>query len=111
MTFEPSPNRLVSRTGSIEKGLALQALGSFEGLPQEDDFPVVVGWVFEEVGPNLTRISLRSKSEKVDVNAIAAQFGGGGHVAAAGARIPGKPLSAQRKVIAALKKALNSAKG
>jgi phosphoesterase RecJ-like protein len=59
--------------------------------------------------PELTRISLRSKSEKVNVNAIAAQFGGGGHPAAAGARIPGKPLSVQRKVIAAIKKSLNSA--
>jgi len=71
--------------------------------------PVVVACVFEEIDPQLTRISLRSKSEKVNVNAIAAQFGGGGHPAAAGARIPGSPLSAQRKVIAAVKKALNSA--
>jgi phosphoesterase RecJ-like protein len=44
------------------------------------------------------------------VNEIAAQFGGGGHPAAAGARIPGKPLAVQRKVIAAIKRALNSAK-
>jgi bifunctional oligoribonuclease and PAP phosphatase NrnA len=71
--------------------------------------PVVVACVFEEVKPELTRISLRSKSEKVNVNDIAAQFGGGGHPAAAGARIAGKPLSVQRKVIAAVKKALNSA--
>jgi phosphoesterase RecJ-like protein len=70
--------------------------------------PVVVACVFEEVEPELTRISLRSKSEKVNVNEIAAQFGGGGHPAAAGARIPGKPLSVQRKVVAAIKKALNS---
>jgi bifunctional oligoribonuclease and PAP phosphatase NrnA len=72
--------------------------------------PVVVACVFEEVEPELTRISLRSKSEKVNVSEIAAQFGGGGHPGAAGARIPGKPLAAQRKVIAAVKKALNSAK-
>ena len=71
--------------------------------------PVVVACVFEELEPELTRISLRSKSENVNVNTIAAQFGGGGHPAAAGARIPGKPLSVQRKVIAAVKKALNSA--
>src|ERR1051325_9978299 len=70
--------------------------------------PVVVACVFEELEPNLTRISLRSKSEKVDVNDIAAQFGGGGHSAAAGARIPGPPLSIQRKVISAIKKSLNS---
>jgi bifunctional oligoribonuclease and PAP phosphatase NrnA len=72
--------------------------------------PVVVACVFEELEPELTRISLRSKSDKVNVNEIAAQFGGGGHPAAAGARIPGKPLSVQRKVIAAIKRALNSAK-
>jgi phosphoesterase RecJ-like protein len=71
--------------------------------------PVVVACVFEEIDPQLTRISLRSKSEKVNVNTIAAQFGGGGHPAAAGARIAGSPLSTQRKVIAAIKKALNSA--
>lgn len=70
--------------------------------------PVVVACVFEEIEPELTRISLRSKSEQVNVNEIAAQFGGGGHPAAAGARIPGRPLSVQRRVIAAVKKALNS---
>jgi phosphoesterase RecJ-like protein len=70
--------------------------------------PVVVACVFEEVESELTRISLRSKSEKVNVNLIAGQFGGGGHSAAAGARIPGKPLSVQRKVIAAIKKALDA---
>jgi phosphoesterase RecJ-like protein len=66
--------------------------------------------VFEEIEPELTRISLRSKSDKVNVNEIAAQFGGGGHSAAAGARIPGTPLSTQRKVIAAVKKAIKAAK-
>jgi len=46
----------------------------------------------------------------VNVNEIAAQFDGGGHPAAAGARIVGKPLAVQRKVIAAIKRALNSAR-
>jgi phosphoesterase RecJ-like protein len=44
------------------------------------------------------------------VSDIAAQFGGGGHPAAAGARIPGTPLSAQRKVIAAIRNALKEAR-
>ena len=70
--------------------------------------PVVVACVFEEVEPELTRISLRSKSDQVDVNEIAKEFGGGGHKAAAGARITGRPLAVQRRVVAALKKALNS---
>jgi bifunctional oligoribonuclease and PAP phosphatase NrnA len=72
--------------------------------------PVVVACVFEEIEPELTRISLRSKHPSVSVNEIAAQFGGGGHPAAAGARIFGKPLAVQRKVITAIKKALKAAK-
>ena len=70
--------------------------------------PVVVACVFEEIDPQLTRISLRSKDTRVNVNEIAAQFGGGGHPAAAGARIAGSPLSAQRRVLSAIKKALNA---
>ena len=72
--------------------------------------PVIIACVFEEMAPDSTRISLRSKSDKVNVNEIAAQFGGGGHRAAAGARIPGPPLTTQRRVIAAVKKALNGTK-
>jgi len=37
-------------------------------------------------------------------------FGGGGHTAAAGARIPGTPLATQRKVVAAIKRAIKAAK-
>ena len=70
--------------------------------------PVVVACIFEEMNDELTRVSLRSKSQSVDVSEIASQFGGGGHPAAAGARIPGKPLAVQRRVIAALKKVLDS---
>ena len=72
--------------------------------------PVVVACVFEELEPELTRISLRSKSDRVNVSEICGQFGGGGHPAAAGARIPGTPLAVQRKVIAAVKRALKAAK-
>lgn len=72
--------------------------------------PVVVACVFEEVAPDITRLSLRSKNAQVNVNEIAGQFGGGGHPAAAGARIAGKPLAVQRKVIAAIKRALKAAK-
>jgi phosphoesterase RecJ-like protein len=70
--------------------------------------PVVVACVFEDSGDGLIRVSLRSKSPRVNVNEILAQFGGGGHAAAAGARIPGQPLSVQRRVMGAIKKALDS---
>jgi len=42
----------------------------------------------------------------VNVSEILGHFGGGGHPAAAGARISGKPLTTQRRVVAAIKKAL-----
>jgi phosphoesterase RecJ-like protein len=71
--------------------------------------PVVVACVFEEIEPQLVRVSLRSKSALVDVNAIALRFGGGGHRAAAGMRVEGMPLSVQRSVISAVKKALDAA--
>ncbi len=71
--------------------------------------PVVVACLFEEMDGDLTRISLRSKNERIDVNNIAQKFGGGGHHAAAGARIRGHPAAVQRQVLAAVKQALSQA--
>ena len=70
--------------------------------------PVVVACIFEEAEEGVVRVSLRSKSPRINVNEILSQFGGGGHPAAAGARIAGQPLGVQRRVIGAIKKALNS---
>ena len=56
-----------------------------------------------------TRVSLRAKPG-YDVQAVASMFGGGGHKAAAGARIPGRALSVQRRVIGAIRNALEAAK-
>src|SRR4029077_2092639 len=39
--------------------------------------PVVVACVFEEIGPELTRISLRSKNKNLNMSDLAKQFGGG----------------------------------
>lgn len=67
---------------------------------------VLVAVVFEETEAELTRISLRSKTADVNVNEIASLFGGGGHKAAAGARVAGSALSAQRRVLGAIKRSL-----
>jgi len=67
---------------------------------------VQVACLFEEIEPEITRISLRSKVPELDISSIAVAFGGGGHQAAAGARIPGKPQTIQRQVLAAVKSAL-----
>ena len=51
---------------------------------------VVVALFFEELVEGKVRLSARSKSDKIDVNRICSDFGGGGHPRAAGARIRGK---------------------
>jgi len=56
-----------------------------------------VALLFREVPDGSTKISFRSNGI-VDVNAIARQFGGGGHVKAAGAVI-GKPLTIARQEV------------
>jgi len=65
--------------------------------------PVIVACIFEEMPSGGIRISLRSKDPTINVNEVASQFGGGGHAAAAGARIPGSPNSVQRRVLAAVR--------
>lgn len=68
---------------------------------------VVVAALFEEIpGQGKIRISLRSKSPKINVSAIAAKFGGGGHAAAAGAMPEGNPKEIQRAVLAEIRRAL-----
>jgi phosphoesterase RecJ-like protein len=70
---------------------------------------VIVACLFEEMGPDLIRVSLRSKLPSVNVNDVASLFDGGGHAAAAGARIAGRALSVQRRVLGALKNSLRQA--
>jgi bifunctional oligoribonuclease and PAP phosphatase NrnA len=57
--------------------------------------------LFLELGPQETKVSLRSKAS-LDVNAVAAQFGGGGHKAASGVRYRGPLSEAEPKVIEAM---------
>ncbi|MFA5192228.1 MAG: bifunctional oligoribonuclease/PAP phosphatase NrnA [Verrucomicrobiia bacterium] len=70
---------------------------------------VLVAAVFEQDDSGNVRISLRSKSDKIDVNKIAAQFGGGGHAAAAGARIPGEPAVVEAAALKAIEQAVRTA--
>ena len=72
---------------------------------------VKVACLFEEIEPSITRISLRSKLPELDASSIAVSFGGGGHMSAAGARIPGAQPATQRSVLAAVKTALAQANG
>src|SRR5947207_1164757 len=60
---------------------------------------VVVAIFFEELTDGKVRVSMRSKNEAVDVCAICTQFGGGGHVLAAGARIGGTLPEVEKKIV------------
>ena len=63
---------------------------------------VIVAIFFEELSDGKVRVSMRSKSEKVDVSAICQQFGGGGHKLAAGARARGTLTEVEEKVLKAI---------
>jgi phosphoesterase RecJ-like protein len=66
---------------------------------------VDVALLFLELGPQETKVSLRSRSS-VDVRAIAEEFGGGGHRAAAGVRYPGPLAKAEPTVLNAVREAM-----
>jgi phosphoesterase RecJ-like protein len=63
---------------------------------------VVAAAFFEELSDGRTRVSLRSKSPKIDVSKVCGLFGGGGHKLAAGARIRGSLAEVQEKVLQAI---------
>ena len=60
---------------------------------------VIVAIFFEELIDGKVRVSMRSKNEVVDVCAICTQFGGGGHVLAAGARVRGTLAEVEKKIV------------
>ncbi len=60
---------------------------------------VIVAIFFEELADGKVRVSMRSKNEAVDVCAICTQFGGGGHVLAAGARVRGTLPEVEKKIV------------
>ena len=60
---------------------------------------VIVAVFFEELADGKVRVSMRSKSENVNVCAICEKFGGGGHVLAAGARVRGSLAEVERKIL------------
>src|SRR5213596_1159400 len=60
---------------------------------------VIVAVFFEELADGKVRVSMRSKSDTVDVCAICQKFGGGGHALAAGARVRGSLPEVERNVL------------
>jgi phosphoesterase RecJ-like protein len=69
---------------------------------------VVVAVFFEELNADMVRISMRSKDVRMDVCKICGEFGGGGHILAAGARIAGTLSVVQERVLSAIARHLEA---
>lgn len=88
--------------------LSAETTASLGALPEDNEGlidhiraieGVVVAAFFEELPDGKVRISLRSKDPKVDVCKVCAEYGGGGHKLAAGARISGSLAEVQERVL------------
>jgi phosphoesterase RecJ-like protein len=66
-----------------------------------------VAVLLRELGPQSTRVSLRSRG-MIDVSLIASHFGGGGHARASGCTLPFSLDEAKHKVVQRLEKELGS---
>ena len=83
-----------------------EAEGIIDTLNSIDGLDVAI--MFKEVGPRLTKISVRSRG-RVDSAALSALFGGGGHLRAAGAEVPLPMDEAIEAVVAEARKAISEA--
>ena len=78
----------------VDRQLARDCGGSYEDTEGLINLPLTVKEIqavvfFKENGPDDWRISMRSKGD-IDINAVAKQFGGGGHKNASGCSAHGK---------------------
>jgi phosphoesterase RecJ-like protein len=67
-----------------------------------------VAILFRETSDGSTKVSLRSAGD-ANVNAVARQFGGGGHIKASGALIPERLVQVRPRVLEATRAALRDA--
>ncbi len=63
---------------------------------------VVVAALFRGLADGGTKVSLRSKDDRANVSALAARFGGGGHVRASGFTSRAAPAAAREQLLPAL---------
>src|SRR5881398_1449303 len=118
------PLREPLRTMRFEQGdsvasftLSLQTAAELGVLPEDNEGlidhlrairGVIVAAFFEELTDGKVRVSMRSKSNFVDVCAICQKFGGGGHTLAAGARVRGTLAEVEEKVLEEIGEVLES---
>ena len=101
MRFE-SDGRVASFSLSLKTAAALHILPEDnEGLIDHLRAirGVIVAVFFEELSDGKVRVSMRSKTDAIDVCAICQKFGGGGHTLAAGARVRGTLAEVEQKVL------------
>ncbi len=89
-------------------GLSLKTAAALQVLPEDNEGlidhlrairGVIVAVFFEELSDGKVRVSMRSKTEAIDVCVICQKFGGGGHTLAAGARVRGTLAEVEQKVL------------
>jgi len=89
-------------------GLSLKTAAALQALPEDNEGlidhlrairGVIVAVFFEELSDGKVRVSMRSKTEAIDVCVICQKFGGGGHSLAAGARVRGTLAEVEQKVL------------
>lgn len=112
VTGEVINNMVVAENGELSHYSMSMATKERMGIGLEDTKDLVdiirvvqgvrVSVIFEELGDGRIRMSLRSKDPRIDVAAIATQFGGGGHAMAAGIRMRGELADCRSKVLNAI---------
>jgi bifunctional oligoribonuclease and PAP phosphatase NrnA len=90
------PTRRIA-TLFVDKQLARESGGTYEDTEGLINLPLTVKEIltvafFKENGPGDWRVSMRSKGD-IDINAIAKEFGGGGHKNASGCSVKGERLA------------------
>jgi len=95
--------RMLRDAGAVmaESEDIIDTLNSLAGLD--------VAIIFKEIGAKLTKISVRSRGA-VDAAALCGQFGGGGHLRAAGAEVPLRLDEAVPTVLEAAREAIEGAR-
>ena len=97
-----SGDRVASFSLSLKTAAALQVLPEDnEGLIDHlrEIRGVIVAVFFEELSDGKVRVSMRSKTDAIDVCVISQKFGGGGHTLAAGARVRGTLAEVEQRVL------------
>ncbi|MDA7877131.1 bifunctional oligoribonuclease/PAP phosphatase NrnA [Akkermansiaceae bacterium] len=69
---------------------------------------VIIAVFFEELDAGKIRVSMRSKDKRINCSELCGIFGGGGHALAAGIRMAGPLSDARDKVLAEVRKAIDS---